>query len=114
MSLVEATIILMVLSTLTAVLVPSISDYVNDAKSTKAKEDVEAIGGAIVRVVRDTGYNCLQLAGTLGCTLTNRVDVLVSGGNTPTVAAANFVASGGAATITLGGGVNWRGTGRSS
>src|SRR5687767_7383196 len=41
MSLVEATIILMVLAILTAVIAPSAGDYVNDARQTKAKEDVE-------------------------------------------------------------------------
>ena len=112
MSLVEATIILMVLATLTAVISPSISDYVNDAKSVKAKEDVEVIGGAIVRVIRDTGYPCLQLAGTTGCTLLNRVDVLVSGGNTPTVTGADFVGT--ATTITGGVTVNWRGAANQS
>ena len=36
MSLVEATIILMVLAILTAVIAPSAADYVNDARHTKA------------------------------------------------------------------------------
>ena len=44
MSLVEATIILMVLAILTSVLAPSIGDYVNDARQVKAKEDLEALG----------------------------------------------------------------------
>jgi type II secretory pathway pseudopilin PulG len=107
MSLVEATIILMVLAILTAVVAPSIGDYANDAKSTKAAEDVEAIGGAIVRLVRDTGYPCLRLDATAACTLTNRVDVVVSAGSTSTVTAADYVGT--AATITGGATVNWRG-----
>lgn len=112
MSLVETTIILLVLSTLTAVIAPSIGDYANDAKAAKAKEDVEAIGGAIVRAVRDTGYPCLQKVGTTGCTLTNRVDVLISGGNTPTVTAADYVGT--PTTITGGATVNWRGAANQS
>jgi type II secretory pathway pseudopilin PulG len=59
MSLVEATIILMVLAILTAVIAPSAADYVNDARQTKAKEDVEAIGTSILRLTRDTGFPCI-------------------------------------------------------
>ena len=83
MSLVEATIILMVLATLTAVISPSIADYVNDAESVKAKEDVEAIGQGVQRLLRDTGSRCLRLAGTTDCTKANRVDLLVSAGADP-------------------------------
>src|SRR5689334_9700995 len=61
MSLVEATIILMVLSILTAVIAPSVGDYIEDARHTKAKEDVEAIGGGILRTVRDSGLPCLVI-----------------------------------------------------
>ena len=43
MSLIEATIILMVLAILTSVLAPSVGDYVNDARQTKVKEDIEAL-----------------------------------------------------------------------
>jgi type II secretory pathway pseudopilin PulG len=83
MSLVEATIILMVLATLTAVISPSIADYNNDARQVKAKEDVEAIGTGVLRLLRDTGSRCLRKTGTTDCTKTNRVDLLVSAGNTP-------------------------------
>jgi type II secretory pathway pseudopilin PulG len=85
MSLVEATIILLTLSVLTAVVAPSITDYVNDARSTKVKEDTEAIGLAIARVVRDTGVSCL-ITGTPStkCDVDTRVDVLVSEGADPT------------------------------
>jgi type II secretory pathway pseudopilin PulG len=55
MSLVEATIILMVLAILTSVLAPSIGDYVNDARQVKAKEDLEVLGLSVARLVRDMG-----------------------------------------------------------
>jgi type II secretory pathway pseudopilin PulG len=88
MSLVEATIILMVLAILTAVIAPSASDYVSDARMVKAKEDVEGIGLGISRLLRDTGSACLRLGGTTGCTKANRVDLLISGaGNNPKAAA---------------------------
>ena len=103
MSLVEATIIVMMVATLTAVIAPSASDYLEDARHTSAKEDVEAIGAAVLNVLRDTGSRCLRLAGTTECTITNRVDLLVSGGNDPvgvtasdvTIPDGNAVASGG-------------------
>jgi type II secretory pathway pseudopilin PulG len=84
MSLVEATIILMVLATLTAVLAPSMGDYVEDARNTKAKEDVEAIGTSIARLTRDTGQPCLQVAAG-ACTLANRVGLLETAGNDPAI-----------------------------
>jgi Tfp pilus assembly protein PilE len=91
MSLVEATIILMVLAVLTAVVAPSIGDYVEDARQTKAKEDVEAIGTGILRLLRDTGLPCLSTSpGSSPCSLANRVDLLVSSGNEPAVTAAAF------------------------
>ena len=83
MSLVEATIILMVLATLTAVISPSIADYNNDARQVKAKEDVEAIGTGVLRLLRDTGSRCIRKTGTTDCTKANRVDLLVSAGTTP-------------------------------
>jgi type II secretory pathway pseudopilin PulG len=83
MSLVEATIILMVLATLTAVIAPSMADYTNDARQVKAKEDVEAIGTGVLRLLKDTGSRCLRLAGTTDCTKANRVDLLVSAGADP-------------------------------
>lgn len=89
MSLVEATIILMTLSLLTAVLAPSVSDYINDAKQTKAQEDVTVAGTAILRVVRDTNLECLAIVAATGCTKANRVDILRSSG--PDVLAAEVL-----------------------
>lgn len=83
MSLVEATIILMVLSILTAVVAPSIADYTNDARQVKVKEDTEAIGTAILRLLRDIGGRCLLTDSSAGCTKANRVDLLTSGGTDP-------------------------------
>ncbi len=84
MSLVEATIILLVLMLLTGVIAPSIMDFVNDARRVKVKEDCEAIGVTVVRLVRDIGP-CLMFDGRQvpvgpGCTKANRVDTLISDG----------------------------------
>jgi type II secretory pathway pseudopilin PulG len=59
MSLVEATIILLVLMLLTAVLAPSMGDFIADAKMVKVKEDCEAIGLTVMRLVHDVGP-CLR------------------------------------------------------
>jgi len=83
MSLVEATIILMVLALLTAVIAPSAADYVRDARQVAASEDAQEIGMSVLRMLRDTGSRCLRLAGTTDCTKANRVDLLVSGGANP-------------------------------
>jgi hypothetical protein len=111
MSLVEATIILMVIFLLTAVLSPTITDYVSDARQTKAKEDVEAIGTGIVRLVRDTGLpfpvlNPTAAAATLRLA-SNRVDLLVSDGLTPSSNNLGVAASNIAGTYLIAAAVDW-------
>jgi type II secretory pathway pseudopilin PulG len=91
-SLVEATIILMVFSLLTAVLAPSIRGYVNDAQQATAKKDVETIGSALSRMLADVGEAWILRDGN-GVAATNppshaagnRVDLMVSAGNIPAV-----------------------------
>jgi hypothetical protein len=79
LSLVEVTIMLLVLMLLTSVLAPSIFDFVNDAKWVKVKEDCEAIGVSVARLTRDVGP-CLKFDGNKRCTMDNRVDLLYSDG----------------------------------
>ena len=79
LSLVEVTIMLLVLMLLTGVLAPSIWDFVIDAKLVKVKEDCEAIGISVARLTRDIGP-CLKFNGTQKCTVENRVDLLYSDG----------------------------------
>lgn len=90
LSLVEVTIMLMVLAILTGVLAPSILVSVDDARQVKAKEDVEAIGLSIVRMVKDTGVPFLLEDGDVSLAtrfvINNRVDLLVSTGNESPVA----------------------------
>lgn len=104
MSLVEATIILLVLATLTAVIAPSMGDYLEDAREMKAKEDVEALGISIKRLLRDTGLKGLALTnGTAVLTLVNRADVLTSEGIAPTVAGGAYTNAGNLTTSPM----NW-------
>ena len=101
MSLVEATIILMTLAILTAVIAPSAGDYINEARNVKAKEDVEAIGTGVLRLLRDTGNKCLKAASATGCTTANRIDLLVSGSSAASVAdAAKAVSAADSAALT--------------
>jgi type II secretory pathway pseudopilin PulG len=79
LSLVEVTIMLLVLMLLTSVLAPSIFDFVNDARRVKVKEDCEAIGVSVARLTRDVG-SCLKFRADQPCTMQNRVDLLYSGG----------------------------------
>jgi uncharacterized membrane protein YgcG len=79
LSLVEVTIMLLVLMLLTGVLAPSVFDFVNDAKWVKVKEDCEAIGLSVMRLTRDVGP-CLKLNGAGACTKDNRVELLHSDG----------------------------------
>jgi type II secretory pathway pseudopilin PulG len=103
LSLIEVTVVLLVLMTLTGVLAPSIMDFVHDAQWVKAKEDCEAIGVSVVRLMRDVGP-CLKLDGTGACTKANRVDLLYSDG--PDVTPADV---GGEAAAGFNGGGNTAG-----
>lgn len=84
LSLVEVTIMLLVLMLLTSVLAPSIMDFVNDARWVKVKEDCEAIGITVARLTRDVGP-CLKFDGRGACDEANRVDILYSDGPDVTV-----------------------------
>ncbi len=94
-SLVEATIILAVLSILTAIMAPAIGDYVSDARASQAKKDVETIGTAIAKMLEDVGETFLLQDGN-GAAATNPpsrassnlVKLVVTDGNTPSVGTA--------------------------
>jgi hypothetical protein len=79
LSLVEVTIMLLVLMLLTGVLAPSIFDFVKDAQWVKVKEDCEAIAVSVARLTRDVGA-CVKFNGAGTCTKGNRVDILYSDG----------------------------------
>lgn len=119
LSLVEVTIILMVLAALTAVVGPSAGAFLETSRHTRAKADVEAIASAVDQLLRDTGMLCLSLNGS-SCAnaATGRVELLVSGtvdvdgsgsavnDNEPTVVMTPFVATASTASSTN---LNWAG-----
>jgi hypothetical protein len=82
LSLVEVTIVLLVLMLLTSVLAPSMWDFIHDAQWVKVKEDCEAIGISFTRLTRDVGP-CLRANSNFGCDRAGRVDVLYSEGAAP-------------------------------
>ncbi|MCX6551586.1 MAG: hypothetical protein NTY02_11400, partial [Acidobacteria bacterium] len=109
LSLVEATIILLSLMVLTGVLAPGVRDYVNDARDVKVKEDCEAIGVSVARLLRDVGP-CVRMDGRLPCVIQNRADLLISeggevegytgyAGSTFTASSSQSVSSGGGGGI---------------
>lgn len=111
MSLIEATVVLAVLSFLSAMIAPSVRSYVQSAQQATAKKDVEAIGTAIARMLGDVGESFILRNGAKSATgdalahgapshdhTTNRVDMLVSSeGRVP----AKW------ATIARGAGTDW-------
>ena len=107
LSLVEVTIILLVLMLLTGVLAPSIMDFVEDARWVKVKEDCEAIGVSVARLTRDVGP-CLKFNGTGPCDTANRVDILASDGPdvTPSDLAGSALTPFSSSAVTPGS-INW-------
>ena len=111
LSLVEATIMLMVIATLTAIVGPAAGNYIESARHSKAKEDVEAIGSAMEQVLRNTGLLCLSINGSSCANSTSgRVELLVSGtavgSNEPTVVTTAYAAPASTASSTN---LNWAG-----
>ena len=94
-TLIEASIILAVVATLSAMLAPSINGYIETARQAAAREDVKTIGEAIQQFQTDNGeHQFLQVAkgGISGFPEeppthadSNRVELLVSDGDIPTL-----------------------------
>jgi len=103
LSLIEVTIMLLVLMLLTSVLAPSIFDFVNDAQWVKVKEDCEAIAISVARLHRDVGAR-LMTDNVSANYPQNKVDIIYSDGNLPIVTPADIDGSFGAV-------LNWYGTG---
>lgn len=95
-SLVEASILLSVVSILAAIMAPAVGSYLDTSRQVRAREDVQVIGTAIQTFVSDNGESqFLQDAmNGAGVTVpptrpdTNRVNLLVGDGDVPALAAA--------------------------
>jgi type II secretory pathway pseudopilin PulG len=96
LSLVEATVILAVVATLAAALAPSVNGYLEQARQARAWADVATIGEALQQFISDTGEHQFLRNGSDGALDSNpptrgdnnRVNLLVSDGDIPALAAA--------------------------
>lgn len=90
-TLIELTVVLAVIVTLALVLTPSISNFITDSRVARARADTQTLSAAVITFFRDNGfYPQWSLANNGGPGLpANRVDLLVSTGNIPSVAAPN-------------------------
>jgi len=106
LSLIEVTIMLLVLMLLTSVLAPSIFDFVNDAQWVKVKEDCEALAISVARLHKDVGAKLYTDHYGVGYPAT-KLDILVSDYlNIPSVTAADVTGFGAGADNWFGGGPN--------
>lgn len=94
MSLVEATIVLAVMSGLTAVLAPSIRDYIEQSRHARARADVAELASGMTRMLADIGETFFLRDGNGAASTdppsratTNRVHLLVGDGMIQTIAA---------------------------
>ncbi len=85
LSLIEVTIMLLVLMLLTSVLAPSIFDFVVDAQWVKVKEDCEVLAISVARLVRDVGPNLYTKNGGQTAYLTYKMDLMLSDGRAPAI-----------------------------
>lgn len=84
-TLIELTVVLAVIVTLALILTPSIANFINDSRVSRAWSDVRTIASAVTQFYKDNGFFPLwNQANNGGPGLpTNRVELLVSPGNIP-------------------------------
>jgi prepilin-type N-terminal cleavage/methylation domain-containing protein len=90
-TLIELTVVLAVIVTLALVLTPSIVNFITDSRVARTRTDVQTISAQIIQFYRDNGFFpqwTTASAGGPGLPA-NAVDLLVSTGNVPGVAAPN-------------------------
>jgi prepilin-type N-terminal cleavage/methylation domain-containing protein len=95
-TLIELTVVLAVIVTLALILTPSITNFITDSRVARARNDTQTISAAITQFYRDTGFFpqwSTANAGGPGL-VANKVDLLVSAGNVPSVAVANLWTTG--------------------
>jgi prepilin-type N-terminal cleavage/methylation domain-containing protein len=95
-TLIELTVVLAVIVTLALVLTPAITNFINDARVARTRNDVQTVAAAIIQVYKDTGHFPQWTTANAGGpgTTANKVDLLVSPGNVPAVATANLWTTG--------------------
>src|SRR3954452_15360020 len=95
-TLIELTVVLAVIVTLALILTPSVINFINDSRVARARTDTQTLSAAIIQFYRDNGFFpqwALASNGGPG-TAANKVDLLVSPGNTPGSAAPSLWTTG--------------------
>lgn len=95
-TLIELTVVLAVIVTLALILTPSITNFINDARIARSQTDSQTVASAITQFYKDNGFFpqwSLANAGGPGLPA-NKVDLLISPGNIPTVASPNMWTTG--------------------
>jgi type II secretory pathway pseudopilin PulG len=100
-TLIEASIVLATISVLAAVMAPSVNIYVDQARQARVREDVKTIADGINQFITDNGEHQFLIVGNDGACDPNiapcpppfhddgnRVNLLVSDGDVPTLAVA--------------------------
>ena len=90
-TLIELTVVLAVIVTLALILTPSITNFINDSRVARARADTQTISASIIQFYRDNAFFPLWTTANNGGPglPASRVDLLVSPGNVPAVAAPN-------------------------
>jgi type II secretory pathway pseudopilin PulG len=90
LSLVEATIVLMVLSVIASIMAPPVLEYIRTTEQAAATHDAAQIGAALARMLDDLGETSILRDGNGSSATappshaaTNRVDMLVTQGQAP-------------------------------
>lgn len=101
-TLIELTVILAVIVTLALILTPAMTNFITDARVARTRGDVQTIDAAIVQFYKDTGFFPQWTTANNGGpgSAQNKVDLLISPGNVPTVAQANIWTTGTTDTLT--------------
>jgi prepilin-type N-terminal cleavage/methylation domain-containing protein len=88
-TLIELTVVLAVIVTLALVLTPSVANFITDSRVARSRNDTQTLSASIIQFYRDNGFFPqwhTAIAGGPGLPA-NKVDLLVSAGNVPVVAA---------------------------
>jgi prepilin-type N-terminal cleavage/methylation domain-containing protein len=90
-TLIELTVVLAVIVTLALMLTPSVTNFISDSRTARARTDTQTIAAAVVQFYKDNGFYPQWSAASNGGPGVNghKVDLLVSGGNVPAAGAPN-------------------------
>ncbi len=95
-TLIELTVVLAVIVTLALVLTPSITNFISDSRVARTRTDTQTVAASIVQFYKDNGFFPQWSAATAGGpgSESTKIDLLVTPGNTPVVAAPNLWTTG--------------------